>query len=142
MKWKLINESTGVEVKFPTTIDRENDKMTVTGGQPPRHGGSSGRIYTSDNREYYPNVAGLKWIDEDAVKCFIIDEQIDIDGHEFTDHMMIKAKTEAEARGKWREFYASYEGDTTKIDAGDYMIGLVDIKEIDESEYYILNKYI
>jgi hypothetical protein len=142
MKWKLVSEKTGEEIaKFPVTIQRENDKMTVIGGQPPRHGGSSGRIYTSDNREYYPNVAGLKWVDEYEVKFFVIEECYVTNGTDFTDHMITKAKTDDEAHKKWCESYGAMTSDAVEVDAGDYTIKFEDIKEIDENEYDILNKY-
>lgn len=146
MKWKLINESTGVEVSFPTTIQREKDKMTVIGGQIPRHSGSTGKIYASDNSihgysAYCPNVAGLKWIDEDEVKCFVIEESYKNNGQEFTDHAIVKAHTEKDACKAWHDHYSMYPGTFDEIDAGDYTIKFVEIKEIDKSEFDILHKY-
>jgi hypothetical protein len=51
------------------------EKYTVTGGQPPRHGGSTGRVYVTERAgkhgytaEFYPSVIGCKWV-EDCQSC-------------------------------------------------------------------------
>jgi len=36
--------------------------MTITGGRPPLHQGSTGRVWTEDGREYFPGVFDLKWV--------------------------------------------------------------------------------
>ena len=45
------------------------DTYTVTGGNPPAHAGSSGRVFVeADGRsaEYFPSVIGAKWVEEGA----------------------------------------------------------------------------
>lgn len=71
--YKLVLESTGVEAKkgFPYP-DFRGDSWVLVGGQPPRHAGSTGRVYchpaavehTIDTeRSFFPNVLGMKWIE-------------------------------------------------------------------------------
>lgn len=43
-----------------------NERVTVTGGAPPRHEGSTGRVYLDDNGEFYPSVIGAEWVRDDA----------------------------------------------------------------------------
>ena len=73
---------------------------------------------------------------------YFIVEQIDINGHEFTDHALVKAVSEDEAKYKWKCFYSSYPAeDDRTIDAGDYEITLAKIHEVKEEEYKMLQKY-
>lgn len=61
MKHELIDTDTGERVELPVTkLDFRGDDITVIGFEPPRHSASTGRIYTDNNREYFPSVAGLK----------------------------------------------------------------------------------
>jgi hypothetical protein len=49
-----------------TVVDFRGDRATVTGGEPPKHEGSTGRVETDDG-EYkhwvYPSVYDLKWVE-------------------------------------------------------------------------------
>ena len=57
--WLLVLEKTGQAI-------RAGDKVGdyhVMGGRPPLHPASTGRIWVGENSvEYFPHVAGLKWI--------------------------------------------------------------------------------
>jgi hypothetical protein len=61
---KLVDEKTGEEVTLPyKTLDFRGNPITVVSFRAPHKSSSTGRIYTKDNREYFPGVAGLKIID-------------------------------------------------------------------------------
>lgn len=43
------------------------ETFTITGGSPPHHSGSTGRVWVTDDtgngtREYFPTVIGAKWV--------------------------------------------------------------------------------
>ena len=50
----------GAEVK-----DFRGDVSVISGGRAPHKSSSSGRVYVMD-REYYPGVFGLKWVEDVA----------------------------------------------------------------------------
>ena len=57
---KLVDKS-GKEVALPCTLpDFRGDMHTLTSAEPPRHPGSTGRVYCG-NRELFPSVFDLKW---------------------------------------------------------------------------------
>jgi len=59
--WKLVNEH-GEEVIVGDTItDFRGGKATLTGGQPPLHQASTGRVYVKTS-EYFPDVYDLRWV--------------------------------------------------------------------------------
>lgn len=61
---KLIVETTGEVATFGSTYaDFRGNPHVLKGGLPPRHDGSTGRIYT-DKGEYFPSVVGLKWVEK------------------------------------------------------------------------------
>lgn len=61
--WLLIDDVTQVSIKRGQAVaDFRGDKAVINGGSPPHKPGSTGRITTSDNGEYYPGVYGCKWI--------------------------------------------------------------------------------
>jgi hypothetical protein len=61
---KLVDEKTGEEVTLPyKTLDFRGNPITVVSFRAPHKSSSTGRIYTKDNGEYFPGVAGLKIID-------------------------------------------------------------------------------
>jgi hypothetical protein len=63
-KGKLVDEKTGEEVTLPyKTLDFRGNPITVVSFRAPHKSSSTGRIYTKDNGEYFPGVAGLKIID-------------------------------------------------------------------------------
>ena len=38
------------------------ESYVITGGRPPHKPESTGKVWTSDNGEYYPGVFGLRWV--------------------------------------------------------------------------------
>lgn len=80
MTWKLVNATTGEEVKhLDTVIDFRGDKAYVRQslGIPPHKPGSTGRIHTSTG-EYYPSVFGCKWVTKTADEYHLIREYLDL----------------------------------------------------------------
>jgi hypothetical protein len=68
---RLVDEATGRELKVGETVTTfRGEKMILTGGQPPRHEGSSGRVYLcppgarrfTNTAEFYPGVINAKWV--------------------------------------------------------------------------------
>ena len=65
---KLVRETTGQPIKTGEVVHDFNGKAAyVTGWAPPKHSGSTGRVYVKEmsdqgfSGEYYPSVYGLKW---------------------------------------------------------------------------------
>ncbi len=44
-----------------TYTDHRGHAHTLTGGRAPHHAASTGRIWTGEGREYFPQVLGLHW---------------------------------------------------------------------------------
>ena len=60
-EWKLVDEQ-GNEVRpGDMAVTFRGEPMAITGGRPPHHAGSTGRVYTN-GAEYYPGVFNLKWV--------------------------------------------------------------------------------
>ena len=60
-EWKLVDEQ-GNEVRpGDTVVSFRGEPTVITGGRPPHHAGSTGRVYTQ-GAEYYPGVFNLKWV--------------------------------------------------------------------------------
>lgn len=66
---KLIREKTGEQINTGEVVHCFKGKAAiVTGWEPPRHEGSTGRVYVKEMKEggfemgYYPSVYGLKWV--------------------------------------------------------------------------------
>lgn len=66
--WRLIHEDTSAPVKVNEKIQgvHGDTDILIVGGYPPGHSGSSGRVYLSSGREFFPHVFGLKWVKEEA----------------------------------------------------------------------------
>ena len=67
---RLIREKTGQEIKTGEVVhDFRGGAAYVTGWRAPQHAGSTGRVYVKEmtergaDREFYPSVYGLKWVD-------------------------------------------------------------------------------
>ena len=69
-EFELVDKTTG----YPTPndsflmLDTKGVEYTITGGRPPLHDGSSGRIWYrrdhsngSEHGEFFPHVFGLEW---------------------------------------------------------------------------------
>lgn len=68
---KLINSKTGEEIKIGSevTTNRDGEKCTLKRFDPPRHAGSTGRVYVvfpgdPGWKEYFPSVIGAKIVVE------------------------------------------------------------------------------
>lgn len=71
--WELIKESDGRRMQLDDLVfTKDGHCYRVTGGYPPRHSGSTGRVYLQSlpddlvgeptyNRELFPSVVGLMW---------------------------------------------------------------------------------
>ena len=70
--YKLVYVASGLYVHMNDPINFQQEPgWMIVGGQPPQHESSTGRVYlrnmmTDQNRTYFPNVAGCKWILFDA----------------------------------------------------------------------------
>lgn len=67
--WVLIHEKSGTIVCVGETIKSRNGNARITGGRPPQHAGSSGRVWIGKKKsfitnEYFPHVFDLKWIQD------------------------------------------------------------------------------
>ena len=61
--WLLIDEVTQISVKVGDVRESfRGEKQMVRDGTPPHKAGSTGRIYMTPGREYYPGVYGCKWV--------------------------------------------------------------------------------
>lgn len=67
---KLVRETTGQPIKTGDVVhDFRGKAAYVTGWALPKHSGSTGRVYVKEmtergaDREFYPSVYGLKWVD-------------------------------------------------------------------------------
>ena len=62
-RWLLIDAVTQISVKRGQVLaDFRGDKQMVGHGTPPHKAGSTGRIYMTPGREFYPSVYGCKWV--------------------------------------------------------------------------------
>lgn len=69
MTWKLIDTKTGAAATYGEIYQTFRDEpVTLIGGIPPEHDGSTGRISVRDadgrTSLFYPKVCGLKWQQE------------------------------------------------------------------------------
>lgn len=59
----LVDAVNGNPIK---TDDRrltaKGEDSAITGGRPPHKPGSTGKVWTDDNGEFYPSVFGLEWV--------------------------------------------------------------------------------
>jgi hypothetical protein len=72
--WKLVSQLTGKEVNIGDEfLDSRGDTMRLTGGFPPRHSGSTGRVEVKQVSgefasmgavEYFPSVIKAVWVKE------------------------------------------------------------------------------
>jgi len=60
--WTLIHEDgTFTEIDERITNFR-GETHTLTGGCPPLHASSTGRVYTKEGGEFFPSVYNLRWV--------------------------------------------------------------------------------
>ncbi len=64
--WRLVEVKTGREVEFGEVLTdlRGKREDVLTGGEPPRHSGSTGRVHIEGGNSFYPSVYGLQWLPE------------------------------------------------------------------------------
>lgn len=61
--WTLVRQDTNLPVELGDTVYSFRGKASIlTGGRPPQHVGSTGRVWVSGGGEYYPSVFGLTWV--------------------------------------------------------------------------------
>lgn len=66
--WTLVYERTGKPVvENEVVLDFRGEADTITGGCPPHKPSSTGRVWTQDGRECYPDVFNLKWVQTNNV---------------------------------------------------------------------------
>lgn len=60
----VLQDANGLPVHEGESIfTRTGDaRHAITGGCPPKHEGSSGRVYCGPSREFFPHVFDLKWV--------------------------------------------------------------------------------
>lgn len=60
--WRLVlaanNEPVYANQKYPNF---RGQMHSIIGGHPPEHNGSTGRVYTDNGSEFFPNVFDMKW---------------------------------------------------------------------------------
>jgi hypothetical protein len=63
-EWVLCWDGDAAEpvLKNATAFDFRGHAAVITGGRAPRHSGSTGKVWTSDEGEYYPGVFDMKWV--------------------------------------------------------------------------------
>ena len=62
-EWVLIDkESNEPVLKNAKAASVRGEVHTITGGRAPHKPGSTGKVWTSDNAEYYPGVFDMKWV--------------------------------------------------------------------------------
>jgi hypothetical protein len=60
-EWKLIDLDTGNTILTQTHHKTfRGESLLVTGGYPPKHDGSTGRVH-GNGWEYFPGVLNMKW---------------------------------------------------------------------------------
>ncbi len=107
---KLVTKD-GQEVKLPyETVDFRGDPMTVIGFTPPHKPSSSGRIYTDNDRSYFPTVAGLKIIGHEFDDMNESTEDDLRDEEELHEGKVKDIVTDAQQMSK-EEFNAKYKGE-------------------------------
>ena len=72
-EWVLVWAESGERVRKGDPAGGEFENWTVNGGAPPRHEGSTGKVWISSGqggsvREYYPSVIKAKWINQTAMQ--------------------------------------------------------------------------
>jgi hypothetical protein len=62
--WTLVHTSTNTPAVVGETITNfRGEQRVLSGGRPPQHDASSGRVWLAHpNGEYFPNVFDMKWI--------------------------------------------------------------------------------
>lgn len=60
--WTLVRQDTNLPVKPGDMVfDSRGKACTLTGGRPPQHAGSTGRVWVESGAEFFPSVFGLAW---------------------------------------------------------------------------------
>jgi hypothetical protein len=61
--WTLVREDSHLPVEPGDTVfNFRGEAAVVTGGRPPQHQASTGRVWVDGGAEYFPSVFGLVWI--------------------------------------------------------------------------------
>ncbi len=62
-EWELRHKDSNERVaKGVTALDFRGNSDVIVGGSAPHKPGSTGRVWTADNRVYYPSVFGMRWV--------------------------------------------------------------------------------
>jgi hypothetical protein len=59
--WKLVSKDGKPVNRGDKAISHRNEEYIITGGRPPLHMGSTGRVWVEGGGEYFPTVFDLKW---------------------------------------------------------------------------------
>jgi hypothetical protein len=62
---KLV-DSKGKAVLIGKTVQLNGQEVTISGGLPPKHIASTGRVWTSAGGEFFPHVFHMKWVPKAA----------------------------------------------------------------------------
>lgn len=62
-EWELRHKDSNERVaKGVTALDFRGNSDVIVGGSAPHKPGSTGRVWTADNRVYYPSVFDMRWV--------------------------------------------------------------------------------
>lgn len=59
--WKLVNRHGMAVARGDRATSHRGEEYTITGGRPPVHQGSTGRVWVEGGGEFFPTVFDLKW---------------------------------------------------------------------------------
>jgi hypothetical protein len=64
-KWVLVHADSSTPVVLGDKArDFRGNEHVIVGGTPPHKPESTGRVYTADNRECFPSVFDMRWIQQ------------------------------------------------------------------------------
>lgn len=128
----IVNANTNEIVeKGSTVMDFNGEMWVLVGGYPPYKPSSTGRITVQrlhdpkEQRDFFPSVCGLKWVDESEAKP-AEEQEYKVEITETLQRtIVVKAKSASEAIEKTKEMYHKEE---IVLDSSDYI----------DTEYQIL----
>ena len=59
--WKLVDKDGNIVHHGYKGTTHRGEEYVITGGRPPLHLGSTGRVWVEGGGEYFPTVFDLKW---------------------------------------------------------------------------------
>jgi len=62
MAWNLIDKNGAPVIFGESYMDFRGEMNIITDATPPHKPGSTGRVYTSTGRGYFPGVFNMKWV--------------------------------------------------------------------------------